>query len=307
MTAPSWQPQHDDPLLILAMDHRGSFGKTLFDVADDKPTNEQKTSMQKAKKLIYQGLLAAAPQLSSGRAGVLVDEQYGRHVIDRSGHDPVVLAIPIEASGHDWFTLQWGDKWLEHLRATDPAYVKVLVRDNPDFAESSRVTQLESLATVSSLLQSEGFALLYELLVPATKEQLAAVGDSTDSYDAEVRPELTVRVLADNQSAGVDPALWKIEGLETVAAARAVADQARSGGRQADLIVLGRDAPADRIDPWLSVASQVPEFVGFAIGRSIWQESIGDWHQGRIDDEKAVAAIAKTYLDFAGQWKPTAG
>jgi myo-inositol catabolism protein IolC len=304
MTAPSWQPRHDDPLLILAMDHRGSFGKTLFDVVDDKPTNEQRSSMQKAKKLIYQGLLRAAPQLSSGRAGVLVDEQYGQHVIDRSVHDPVVLAIPIEASGHDWFTLQWGDKWLEHVR--DPAYVKVLVRDNPDFAESSRVTQLESLATVSSLLQSEGFALLYELLVPATKEQLASIGDSADRYDAELRPELTVRVLADNQSAGVDPVLWKIEGLETVAAARAVADQARSGGRRADLIVLGRDAPAARIDHWLSVASQVPEFVGFAIGRSIWQDTIGDWHQGRIDDERAVAAIAKTYLDFAGQWKPAA-
>ena len=232
MTAPPWRPQHDDPLLILAMDHRGSFGKTLFDVVDEKPTNEQRSSMQKAKKLIYQGLLRAAPQLSTGRAGVLVDEQYGQHVIDRSGHDPVVLAVPLEASGHDWFTLEWGDKWLEHIRAIDPAYVKVLVRDNPDFRESSRVTQLESLATVSSLLASEGFALLYELLVPATKEQLAAVGDSVDRYDAELRPELTVRVLADNQSAGVNPVLWKIEGLETIGAARAVADQARSGGRE---------------------------------------------------------------------------
>jgi len=26
---PSWQPTHDDPLFILAMDHRASFGKTL--------------------------------------------------------------------------------------------------------------------------------------------------------------------------------------------------------------------------------------------------------------------------------------
>ena len=140
MTEPTWQPQHTDPLLILAMDHRGSFGKTLFDVVDDKPTNEQRSAMQKAKKLIYQGLLHAAPQLTVGRAGVLVDEQYGQHVVDRAGHDPVVLAVPIEASGHDWFILQFGEQWLEHLRAIDPAYVKVLVRDNPDFAMSSRVT-----------------------------------------------------------------------------------------------------------------------------------------------------------------------
>ncbi len=304
MTEPQWQPQHTDPLLILAMDHRGSFGKTLFDVVGDKPTNEQRSAMQKAKKLIYQGLLRAAPRLELGRAGVLVDEQYGQHVVDRSAHDPVVLAVPIEASGHDWFILQWGEQWLEHVRAIDPAYVKVLVRDNPDFAESSRVTQLESLATVSSLLQAEGFSLLYELLVPATDEQLASVGGSTDRYDAELRPELTVRVLADNQSAGVEPVLWKVEGLETVEDAKAVAGQARAGGRSADLIVLGRDAPADRIDHWLSVASQVPEFVGFAIGRSIWQDVVGGWHKGELDDETAVSRIAQTYLDFAGAWKP---
>src|SRR3954452_12202150 len=138
MTEPQWQPRHTDPLLIMAMDHRGSFGKTLFDVVGDKPTNEQRSAMQKAKKLIYQALLHAVPQLPVGRPGVLVDEQYGRHVVDRAAHDPVVLAVPVEASGHDWFILQWGEHWLEHVRAIDPAYVKVLVRDNPDFAKASR-------------------------------------------------------------------------------------------------------------------------------------------------------------------------
>ena len=68
--------------------------------------------------------------------------------------------------------------------------------------------------------------------------------------------------------------------------------------------MLGRDAPADRIDHWLTVASQVPEFVGFAIGRSIWQDVVGGWHKGALDDETAVSRIAQTYLDFAAAWKP---
>jgi len=33
----TWQPRHDDPLFILAMDHRDSFGKTLFGVENDRP------------------------------------------------------------------------------------------------------------------------------------------------------------------------------------------------------------------------------------------------------------------------------
>lgn len=305
----SWQPRHDDPLFILAMDHRGSFGKSLFGVADDNPTSEQHAHMVAAKSVIFRGLQQAQsqlPQLARCRAGVLVDEQYGQAVIDAARADAgrpdsVVLAVPIEASGHDWFTLQWPDDWLDHIHRIGPAYAKVLIRDNPDFDASRRRTQLDLLAQVSADLHEAGVPLLYELLVPASDAQLASVDGSADRFDADLRPDLVARVIADNQSAGVDVRLWKVEGLETVDAARLVAAQARSGGREADLIVLGRDAPADRLDHWLSVAAQVPSFVGFAIGRSIWEDAIGGWVKDG-DDDAAVAKISNAYLGFARQW-----
>jgi myo-inositol catabolism protein IolC len=132
MTA--WQPRHDDPLFILAMDHRASFGKTLFAVKDDNPDHAQLAAMKAAKSLIFEGLSLAAPKLTSGRAGVLVDEQYGEAVIEaaRKTSTPVVLAVPVEASGHDWFTLQWGADWVEHVEQVKPDYAKVLVRVVPD-------------------------------------------------------------------------------------------------------------------------------------------------------------------------------
>jgi myo-inositol catabolism protein IolC len=100
---PAWQPRHDDPLFILAMDHRASFGQTLFGVRDDDPDVAQVAAMKAAKELIFEGLRQAAPVLTAGRAGVLVDERYGQGVIDAAGGGatPVVLAVPIEASGHD--------------------------------------------------------------------------------------------------------------------------------------------------------------------------------------------------------------
>jgi myo-inositol catabolism protein IolC len=79
---PRWQPRHEDPLFILAMDHRASFGKTLFGVTDDSPDPEQVAAMTSAKRMIFEGLRAALPALSGGRAGVLVDERYGQDVID---------------------------------------------------------------------------------------------------------------------------------------------------------------------------------------------------------------------------------
>jgi myo-inositol catabolism protein IolC len=305
----SWQPRHDDPLFILAMDHRESFGRTLFDVKDDDPDRAERAAMMSAKQLIFEGLQTALPHVTSGHAGVLVDERYGQNVIDavKAGGQPLVLAVPIEASGHEWFTLEWGDRWLEHVETVKPDYSKVLVRDNPDFDAAQREGQFSRLAQVSSGLREAGVPLLYELLVPATSTQLDRAGGDTRVYDRDIRPGLVSKVIADNQAHGVEPTLWKVEGLETVEAARQVAEQARAGGRSTDLIVLGRDAPAERLDHWLEVASQVAEFVGFAIGRSIWEDAVREYEasdRGDTAASSARATVAERYLGFIARWTP---
>ncbi len=309
MTAHSgWRPRHDDPLFILAMDHRESFGRTLFDVKNDQPDSGEAAAMETAKRLIFEGLQTALPDVTHGRIGVLVDERYGRSVIDavKGSGQPLVLAIPVEASGHEWFTLEWGDDWLEHVEAVRPDYAKVLIRDNPEFDAEQRERQFGALAAVNAGLRGAGVPLLYELLVPATGTQLDQAGHDTFAYDRDIRPGLVTQVIADNQEHGVEPALWKVEGLETVAAAQQVAGQAKAGGRTADLIVLGRDAPADRLDHWLEVASQVSEFVGFAIGRSIWEDAVRGYEasdRGAAAASRVRAQVAERYLGFVAHWK----
>jgi myo-inositol catabolism protein IolC len=303
-----WQPRHDDPLFILAMDHRESFGRTLFGVKDDDPDAAQRAAMTFAKQLIYEGLQQALPKVTSGRIGVLVDERYGQGVIDavRASGQPLVLAVPIEASGHDWFTLEWGEQWLDHVERVRPDYAKVLIRDNPGFDQAQRGGQLDRLAQVCVRLREVGVPLLYELLVPATAGQLDQAGQDTDAYDRDIRPGLVAAVIADNYAHGIEPALWKVEGLETVEAARLVARQAKAGGHTADLIVLGRDSPAERLDHWLEVASQVDEFVGFAIGRSIWEDAVRDYEasdRGEVAASRARSQVAERYLAFVAHWK----
>ena len=304
---PVWRPRHDDPLFILAMDHRESFGRTLFAVKDDHPDQAEREAMSAAKLLIFDGLRAGIPAVRTGRPGVLVDERYGQGVIEEAKGDreQIVLAIPIEASGHEWFTLEWGGQWLEHVEANRPDYAKILVRDNPDFDAARREGQFARLAEISSGLHGAGVPLLYELLVPATDAQLAKEGGDAMAYDRDVRPGLVCQVIADNQAHSVEPALWKVEGLETVDAARQVAAQVKAGHRDADLIVLGRDAPAERLDHWLQVASQVSEFVGFAIGRSIWEDAVAEYEasdQGTDAARHAAATVTERYLGFVAQW-----
>ncbi len=49
-------PSREDPLLIMAMDHREPFGRTLFGVRDDNSDPAQRAAMTAAKQLIHAGL-----------------------------------------------------------------------------------------------------------------------------------------------------------------------------------------------------------------------------------------------------------
>jgi hypothetical protein len=75
-------PSGAAPLLIMAMDYRESFGRTLFGVRHDTPTAAQLAEILRAKELIYDALAAARSALPAGQAGALVDERYGHAVIE---------------------------------------------------------------------------------------------------------------------------------------------------------------------------------------------------------------------------------
>jgi myo-inositol catabolism protein IolC len=289
-------PSAVDPLLILAMDHRDSFAK-LFGVTDGKPSPADEAAMRAAKLLIYHGVRDARSQLDGGQAGVLVDEELGAEVLREARGDGLVVAMPVEKSGERLFTLQYGDDTEAHIEEFAPDYVKVLVRMNPADSADDTAHQLAGLAALSKLLAERHTAFLYELLVPATEEQLRRAG-SQQAYDRDLRPKLVTEVISINQQAGVEPTLWKIEGLETTAAAREVVAAAKVGGRTADCIVLGRDAPQDVLDHWLAVAAPVPGFVGFAIGRSIWEDPLTH-HRKDADDTRLVETVRDNYLHFA--------
>ncbi len=69
--------------------------------------------------------------------------------------------------------------------------------------------------------------------------------------------------------------------------------------------MLGRDAPVDRLDHWLEVASEVSEFVGFAIGRSIWEDAVRDYEasdHSQTAARHAAATVTERYLGFVAHW-----
>jgi myo-inositol catabolism protein IolC len=293
-------------LLILAMDHRDSLLRDLYGI-DGDPTDEQIATLSSHKALIFDGLLMAIDGgVNASRVGVLVDERYGSAVAVRAKEARIDLAMPIERSGEPLFLLEYGTfgdgEWMRHVEEFAPDRVKVLVRDNPK-GSSNRMLQFDRLATVSRALRSSGRAFLIELLVPATPNQLESVGSEQLRYDRELRAGLTVQVIEEMQAEGIEPGIWKIEGLETEEEARAVASAARRGGRsEVGCIVLGRDGSRERVDHWLAVASGIDGFRGFAIGRSVWEKPLADHLAGAASAPEFVSRVAENYTHFVQVW-----
>ncbi|HEY5231109.1 MAG TPA: DUF2090 domain-containing protein [Galbitalea sp.] len=288
-------------LFILADDHRDSLEKELYKLTAP-PTSVQAARIRADKMLVYEALVDATRRLpDAAQAGILIDEEYGADVAELAAKSDgrINLSMPLEASGKDWFEFAYGDDWKAHAAHFPTDHAKVLIRDNPSLAVPDRLQQAERLKVVSSWAIESRHHLIVELIVPPTDDDLKSVDGDRKRYDDELRPKLTLDVIGFLQDRGADPALWKIEGMDSTADAAAVADLAKRGGRTADCIILGRHASKEDLDHWLEVAAPLPGYVGFAIGRSIWWDPLAGHFAGTLSADLARHQIAENYLYFA--------
>ena len=294
---------YDKDLFILAFDQRDSFQKVFFGVQGD-PTPEETARMIDAKQLIFEGALKAFESVTAGVA-ILVDEQFGADVARDAKTRGITVAMPVEKSGRSEFDFEYGeDAFQAHIEAMDPDFVKPLARYNPEGDGAMNGRQTARLKTLSDRLHADGRKLLFELLVPPEAHQLAAVGGDTARYDGQIRPALMRSAIAELQQSGVEPDIWKIEGLDTREDCEALAAQCRIGGRDAvACVVLGRGADDAAVDHWLKMGAGVPGFVGFAIGRSIWGEPLKAFLAGGKPREDAAGEIAANYRRFVDVYR----
>jgi myo-inositol catabolism protein IolC len=282
---------------MLAFDHRRSI-RGLFGVSGE-PTPDESRRIADAKLVIFDGLVEAGDEIGSGTAGLLVDERLGSDVLELARARGVVAALACERSGQAEFRLEYGNDFGAHIERFEPEFAKALVRLNPDGDADLNRRQIERLRRLSNWLQRNDRALLLELLVPPEPDQLRRFGGDRGRFDTEFRPELVSRAVTRLQDAGVEPALWKIEGLEERSDCERVAAACRRGGRdEVGCLILGRGADGSRVEHWLRVAAPVEGFDGFAVGRTIWWDAIGGYLAGELDRAEAVATIAARYLRF---------
>ncbi len=290
---------YDSPLYVLPFDHRATFSKTMF--GWEGPLSPEQTAQITAiKEVIYDAFKAAvAGGVPKERAGILVDETFGAGILRDAAKQGFITACPAEKSGREEFDFEYGPDFARHIEEFSPTFCKVLVRYNPDGDEGLNRRQAERLKQLSDYLQTRGRLYMFELLVPPVPDQLLSLGNDRKAYDLQLRPALMVRAIHELQDAGVEADVWKIEGIDRREDCQRVVDAARRGGRdRVGCIILGRGEDDVKVRQWLSTAAGVPGFIGFAVGRTTFWNSLMEYRAGRLARDGAVARISASYREW---------
>jgi myo-inositol catabolism protein IolC len=291
---------YDRDLYFQPFDHRGSFQTNMFGWKGTL-TEAQTAEIASAKRVIFDGFKAAiAGGAPREKAGILVDEQFGAAILRDAKAEGFVTACAAEKSGREQFEFEYGENFTGHIETFGPTFSKVLVRYNPKGNRAMNQAQSARLRRLSDYLTTRGESrFLFELLVPAEKAQLDKMNGDRHAYDLELRPGLMVQAIQELQAAGVEPDIWKIEGLDRREDCLKILNAARAGGRdKVSCIVLGRGENEQKVTEWLGVAASVPGFIGFAVGRTVFWQPLVDWRAGKLTREQAVAAIAGRYRQY---------
>ena len=290
---------YTQPLYILPFDHRASFVSGMFGWSDVlKP--EQIAQITAAKRVIYDGFTAAvAGGVGKDKAGILVDAHFGAEILRDAKRSAIITCAPAEKSGQDEFDFEFGDDFARHIQAFAPTFCKVLVRYNPEGDAALNHRQASRLRELSEALAGSPSRFMFELLVPATPQQLGALGGNVQAYDRRLRPALVLHAISELQDAGIDPDVWKLEGLDNRDDYERIVAMARRDGRgNVGCIVLGRGESEQHVRAWLAMAASVPGFIGFAVGRTTFWEPLIGLRDGRIGRTAAVAEIAQRFRSW---------
>jgi myo-inositol catabolism protein IolC len=287
------------PLYLLPFDHRASYISGLFGWKEPL-TVEQMVTVAHSKHVIYEAFQQAiADHVPKDHVGILIDEEFGSAILRDAASKGYITAASVEKSGQEEFEFAYGEDFAQHIEAFHLTFAKVLVRYNPEGDAALNQRQVGRLKRLSDFLRQAQALFMFELLVPATPTQLAQVEGDKNAYDLQVRPRLLMQAIQALQDAGVEPDVWKVEGLDRQEECVKAVEMAQRGGRNTvGLIVLGRGAERERVVHWLKTAARVPGFIGFAVGRTTFWQPLVDVVAKRIYRGEAVAHIAHNFEEW---------
>jgi len=304
------RPGYDQPLYLLPFDHRHSYVTGMFHF-DGPLTPDQREAVTDSKGVIYDGFRQALGHgVPVAAAGILLDEEFGADILRDATRNGYVTALSTEKSGSADFEFEYGADFASHIAAFRPTFAKALVRFNPEGDADVNRRQTILLRQLSDYCRAVRQPFMFELLVPPTAAQLARANGFQKTFDLLIRPALVLQAISALQDAGIEPDVWKIQGLDRRSDCEHIVATARRNGRsKVGCIVLGHDAADDQVVRWLETAASVPGFIGFAVGRTTFWHAVAAYVAKQVTRAEAVSLVARRYREWVNvfEWARAVG
>lgn len=274
-------------LYILPFDHRSSFEKNLF--GKSELNQEEKEYVKKQKQVIFKAFKRAIEQqVPKEESAILVDEQYGEEIISQAKAEGINFLLTTEKSGQEEFSFEYRD-FENHIEKFNPTFVKALVRFHKDTEINKR--QEEKLLRLSNYCKAKNLKFLLELLIPKDED--------SSSFKFELRPQICKKAIIEFQEAGIEPDVWKLEGTNKIGLYQELVDAAKRDNREnVGVVVLGGGERSEEVDLLIKTAAAVEGIIGFAVGRTIFWQSIEELHRNQISEEDAITNISNNFIHY---------
>jgi myo-inositol catabolism protein IolC len=261
----------DGHLYVLPFEHRSWFQTQMFGGPGPLSAN-QIQEVVSSMELIYDAFKAAiATGVRPDRGCIAVDEQFGDGILRdavRRGY------LTVSAAGH--------------FEAFSPTFCKVQLRYNPCGDKALNLRHAARLRRLSENLHKRRMRLMCELLAPPL--------ECLSNYDSELRAQMTIQAIENLHRCHVEPDVWLVQGLDSREDCRRVVAVARQDWRKKVICIISDEGEDDsQITRWVTTASAVPGFRGFAMGRITYAGPLSSWRRGKLSRQDAVATITRRY------------
>jgi 5-dehydro-2-deoxygluconokinase len=235
----------------------------------------------------------AAAKVAAGHPGIgmLLDEKHGRAAMHEFAKHPFLwLGRPVEQPGSRPLRFAFSQDIGSQLVDWPVTHcVKALCFYHPDDPQALKDEQQQKLRMLFEATRKVGRELMVEIIAG----QHGPLGEMT-----------LANALGELYALGIKPDWWKLEPQDSPAAWRAIEATVQAHDPYCrGIVMLGLDAPAERLETAFRAVTGIAVVKGFAVGRTLFAYSAKAWLSGQMTDEAAISDMAERFGQLITTWQ----
>ena len=293
------RPRRWNRLVAFAFDHRVQFLK----VAEAHGKGE--AEIHRFKTLALEAVRHGGK--GDPGQGLLVDDWLGREALHEAAAlgpngQSAWIGRPLEVSGVFPLELEEGPDIGSRLNEWPTTHcVKVLFPYRLDDDVEVRRKHEALLLRLADACRRTRHELLVEIITSRTVETADKPGGEAQHKGQD--PKMTPVIMGIIYELGVYPDWWKLEAIEDRTFWQECSDLVAEHDPHAQgIIVLGKRAAPEVMQRIFTTAAGVEHVKGFAVGRTIYEETLAAWLASTLDDDEAIEHMAQAYRNLIHLW-----